>query len=66
MVLSYADNLLCGVSFYSWLKRVLEGDQYDAVVLWLKNKNCVRGRGRIRQSLEEWISLLRGRRSVCA
>ena len=64
MVLSYVDNLSCGVSFYLWFKSVLEGDQYDAVVPWLKNEKCVRGRGRIRQSLEEWILLLGGRRSV--
>ena len=30
MVISYVDNS-CGISFL-WFKRVLEGEQYDAVV----------------------------------
>ena len=31
MVLSYFDGLSCGISFL-WFKRVLESEQYDAVV----------------------------------
>ena len=47
MVLSYVDSLSCGISFL-WLKRVLEGEQYDAKVPWLKSEKSVRGRSRIR------------------
>ena len=33
---------------------------------WLKNEKSVCGRSRIRQRVEEWISLIGGTRSVCA
>ena len=40
MVLSYFDSLLFGISLL-WFKRVLESEQYDAVVPWLKKeKEC--------------------------
>ena len=65
MVLSYFDGLSCGISFL-WFKRVLESEQYDAVVLWLKNEKSMHGRDRIRQRVEEWGSLLDGTRSVRA
>ena len=65
MVLSYFDDLSCGISFL-WFKRVLESEQYDAVVLWLKNEKSMHGRDRIRQRVEEWGSLLDGTRSVRA
>ena len=65
MVLSYFDGLLCGISFL-WFKRVLESEQYDAVVLWLKNEKSMHGRDRIRQRVEEWGSLLDVTRSVHA
>ena len=64
MVISYVDSS-CGISFL-WFKRVLEGEQYGVVVPWLKSKKSVRGRARIRQSAEEWRSLLGGTKSVCA
>ena len=64
MVLSYFDSLLFGILLL-WFKRVLESEQYDAVVPWLKNEKSVRGRDRIRQRVEEWESLLCGKRSVC-
>ena len=63
MVLSYFDSLLFGISLL-WFKRVLESEQYDAVVPWLKKEKSVRGRDRIRQRVEEWKSLLCGKRSV--
>ena len=63
MVLSYFDSLLFGISFL-WFKRVLESEQYDAVVPWLKKEKSVRGRDRIRQRVEQWESLLCGKRSV--
>ena len=63
MVFSYFDGLSCGISFL-WFKRVLESEQYDAVVPWLKKEKSVRGRDRIRQRVEEWKSLLCGKRSV--
>ena len=65
MVLSYFDSLLFGISLL-WFKRVLESEQYDAVVPWLKNEKSVRGRVRIRQRVEDWGSLLGGTRSVRA
>ena len=65
MVLSYFDGLSCGISFL-WFKRVLESEQYDAVVLWLKIEKSMHGRDRIRQRVEEWGSLLDGTRSVRA
>ena len=65
MVVSYVDSLSCGISFFRF-KRVLEGEQYDVVVPWLKKEKSVRGRARIRQSVEDWRSLLGGTRSVCA
>ena len=65
MVLSYFDGLSCGISFL-WFKRVLESEQHDAVVLWLKNEKSMHGRDRIRQRVEEWGSLLGGTRSVRA
>ena len=64
MVVSYVGSS-CGISFL-WFKRVLEGEQYGAVVPWLKNKKSVRGRARISESVEECRSLLGGKRSVCA
>ena len=63
MVLSYFDSLLFGISLL-WFKRVLESEQYDAVVPWLKKEKSVRGRDRIRQRVEEWKSFLCGKRSV--
>ena len=36
------------------------------MVQWLKNEKSVRGRARIKQSVEDWRSLLGGTRSVCA
>ena len=65
MVFSYFDGLSCGISFL-WFKRVLGSEQYDAVVPWLKNEKSVRGRVRIRQRVEDWASLLGGKRSVRA
>ena len=65
MVFSYFDGLLCGISFL-WFKRVLESEQYHAVVPWLKNEKNMHGRDRIRQRVEEWGSLLDGTRSVRA
>ena len=43
MVLSYVDSLSCGISFL-WFKRVLESEQYDDKVPWLKSEKSVRGR----------------------
>ena len=65
MVFSYFDGLSCGISFL-WFKRVLESEQHDAVVPWLKNEKSVRGRVRIRQRVEDWASLFGGTRSVRA
>ena len=65
MVFSYFDGLSCGISFL-WFKRVLESEQYDAVVPWLKNEKIVRGRVRIRQCVEDWGWLLDCSRSVRA
>ena len=65
MVFNYFDGLSCGISFL-WFKRVLESEQYDAVVPWLKNEKSVRGRVRIRQRVEDWASLLGSTRSVRA
>ena len=63
MVFSYFDGLLSGISFL-WFKKVLESEQYDAVVPLLKNEKSMHGRDRIRQRVEEWGSLLGGTRSV--
>ena len=65
MVFSYFDGLSCGISFL-WFKRILESEQYDAVVPWLKNEKSMHGRDRIRQRIEEWGLLLGGTRSVHA
>ena len=65
MVFSYFDGLSCGISFL-WFKRVLESEQYDAMVPWLKNEKSIHGRDRIRRRVEEWRSLLGGTRSVGA
>ena len=61
----FFDSLSSDISFL-WFKRVLESEQYDVVVLWLKNEKSVRGRDRIRQHVEEWGSLLGGTRTVRA
>ena len=65
MVFNYFDGLSCGISFL-WFKRVLESEQYDAMVPWLQNEKSMHWRDRIRQRVEEWRSLLGGTRSVRA
>ena len=42
IVASFVDSLSCGISFL-WFKRVLEGEQYGAVLPWLKNEKSVCG-----------------------
>ena len=55
-----------GISFL-WFKKAIEGEQYGAVVPHLKKeKKNVAGRARIRQSVDEWRSLLGGTRRMCA
>lgn len=49
-----------------WFKTVCEGEQYGAVVLCLQNEKKVRGRAKMRQSIEEWRWLLDSTRRVYA
>ena len=64
IILSYVDRLPRGISFL-WFKKVLEGEQYGFVVPWLKKEKNMRGKTRVRQSLEKWRLLLGCARSVC-
>ena len=64
MISSFVDSF-SGISFL-WFKRVLEGEQYGAVLPCLKKEKSVGRRARIRQSVEKWRSLLGGTRRMCA